>query len=332
MRRREFIAAISVASADWRFPAGAQPRSGAPHVGILDPGSPDTFEDIEYWSAFRKEMVALGHRDGETVVLDYRWAQGDGRRLPALAAELVNIPVQVIVAASTPCIIAAKSVSSQVSIVSPRMADPLASGFAASLARPGGNVTGMSTLSSFLSAKRLELLKESVPSLVRAGIVWDRNIQSFALTVEQSEAAARTLGVSLEVRGVRTEDDLEAALADLQSARTQGIIFAIPTGAVLGGGDPARLVAAVARHHLPAIYAQAEFVPAGGLISYGPSSADLFRHAARYVDKILKGAKPADLPIEQPTRFQLVINLKTAAALGLTVPQSLLARADEVIE
>jgi putative tryptophan/tyrosine transport system substrate-binding protein len=332
MKRREFIAIICGAIVGGPTTSRGQPAGRVPHVDILAPGWAGSFADTEYWSAFRTEMEGLGYRDGATVALDYRWAQGDARRLPGLAEELINIPVQVIVAGSTPCIIAAKSVSSAVPIVSPLMADPLGSGFAESLARPGGNVTGLTTLSSYLSAKRLQLLKDTVPSLTRAGMVWDRNIQSFALTVEQSEAGARTLGLSLEVRGVKTEEDLEAALADMERARVQAVIFAVPAGAVIGKGDPARLVAAAALHRMPAIYAEAELVRAGGLLSYGPSYPDLFRRVAHYTDKILKGAQPSDLPVEQPTKFELVINLKTAEALGLTVPPLLLAEAEEVIE
>jgi putative ABC transport system substrate-binding protein len=337
MRRREFITLVGGAAAivanliNDSFAAAASDTK-IPHVGILDLQSKGGIGDRQYWSAFREGMHALGYDNGKTVIFDDRWADEDYRRLPTLASELIKLRVRIIVAGSTPVVIAARSVTSQVPIVSPLMADPVGSGFAQSLARPGGNITGLSTLSPELSAKRLEQLKEIVPSLSRVGMLWDQNIQSFALTVRQTEAAARTLGLLLEVHGLHTPDDYNAAFNAMAASRVQGLIVAAGLDTKMTGGDPARLTTAIAEFRLPATYSAGEFVASGGLVSYGPNYPGLFRRAAYYVDRILRGANPAELPVEEPTLFDLRINLKTAKALGLTVPSSLLTRADEVIE
>lgn len=277
-------------------------------------------------------MLKLGYRDGSNIVLDFRWGNNDHGRLPELATDLVKLRVNIIVAENSPAVIAARSVTSEVAIISPLMADPVGSGFAQSLAHPSGNVTGLSTLSAHLSAKRLELLSEIVPSLARAGMLWDQNIQSFGLTVRQIEVAAQSLGVSMQVRGVRSSDDLAEALTAIESDRAQALVVAIPAGSTVHGGHLDSLVAAVSAHHLPAAYTEVAFVNAGGLISYGPKYADLFRRAAHYVDRILKGARPGDLPVEQPILFELGINLRTAKALGVVIPQFVLMQADQVIE
>ena len=333
--RRQFISALGGATVAWPLNVSlvaAASDAEIPHVGILDPQSKGGIQDRQYWSAFREGMHALGYDDGKTVIFDDRWADYDYRRLPALASELVKLRVRVIVAASTPAIIAARSVTSQVPIVSPLMADPVGSGFAQSLARPGGNITGLSAMSAELSAKRLEQLKELVPSLSRVGMLWDQNIQSFALSVHQTEAAARTLGLSLEVHGLYSPDDYNAAFNAMAASRVEGLIIAAGPDTKMTGGDPARLTTAIASLRLPATYSAGEFVASGGLMSYGPNYPGLFRRAAYYVDKILRGANPAEFPVEEPTVFDLTINLKTAKALGLTVPQSLRAIAAEVIE
>jgi putative tryptophan/tyrosine transport system substrate-binding protein len=254
-------------------------------------------------------------------------------RLAERAAELVKLRVSAIVVTSTTAALAARSVTSDIPIVVPLMADPIGAGLAASLNRPGGNVTGLTTLSAELSAKRLEILKEVVPALRRVAILWEDTNPAFAITVSQTQAAARTLGIATVVRGIRAEGGVEPALQVIERDRVEGVIIAVPAG---GGGssarDPRALADRVARLHLPATFAERAYVEAGGLLSYGPDYPDLFRRAATYVDKIIKGAKPGDLPVEEPTRFQLVVNLDTAKALGVTIPQSVLARADEVIE
>jgi putative ABC transport system substrate-binding protein len=212
------------------------------------------------------------------------------------------------------------------------MADPVGIGLVASLARPGGNITGLSTISAELSAKRLELLREMVPDLSRAAIIWEDSNPAFALTVKHSEAAAQVLGVSLKSIGVKAAGGFENAMGEVVTTHAQALIVAVPDRAVPGGTELTAITGAVARRKIPAVYAETSYVEGGGLLSYGPDYVDLFRRAATYADKILKGARPADLPVEQPTKFELAVNLKTAKALGLEIPPTLLARADEVIE
>jgi putative ABC transport system substrate-binding protein len=331
MKRREFITLLGGAAA-WPLAARAQISTNIRHVGILDASAAGGYYDQHYWSAFREQMRTLGYIDGKNVVFDVRWANGDLSRLPALTSELARLPVSVIVALSTPVAQAAKSVTTKVPIVAPLMADPVGVGLVASLSRPGGNVTGLSTISAELSAKRLELLREIVPSLSRAAIVWADLNPAFLLTVQQSKIAAQSLGVSLQVVGVHAAGGFEKAVRAVVAERVQGLIVAVGAGGSFLGSDLTETTAILARRQLPAAYAEKEFVQAGGLVSYGPNYIDLFRRAATYTDKILKGAQPADLPVEQPTKFELAINLKTAKALGLDIPATLLVRADEVIE
>jgi putative ABC transport system substrate-binding protein len=277
-------------------------------------------------------MRTLGYVEGANVEFDARWANGNPAALPGLTSELLRLPVRVIVALATPVALAAKSVTSEVPIVVPLMADPVGVGLVASLARPGGNVTGLSTISAELSAKRLELLREIVPNLSDAAIIWLESNPFFALTVRHTQIASQSLGVALRVVGVRAARDFEKAVAELTATQVQGVIVAVPAGASFANADLAQLTAILAQQRLPAIYAEKEYVHAGGLVSYGPDYPDLFRRAATLTDKILKGMRPADLPVEQPTKFELAINRKTALALGLKVPPPLLAIADEMIE
>jgi putative ABC transport system substrate-binding protein len=276
-------------------------------------------------------MRTLGYVEGTNVMFDARWADGNSAALPGLTSELLRLPVRVIVALSAPVAQAARSVTSEVPIVVPLMADPVGVGLVASLAKPGGNVTGLSTISAELSAKRLELLREIVPNLSRAAIIWAERNPAFALTVRHTEVASQSLGVGLRVVGVRAVRDFEKAVAELAAEQVQGVIVAVPAGS-FSISDLAQLTAIAAQQRLPAIYAEKEYVHAGGLVSYGPDYPDLFRRAATYADKILRGMRSADLPVEQPTKFEFTINRKTALALGLDVPPTLLARADEVIE
>jgi putative tryptophan/tyrosine transport system substrate-binding protein len=336
MKRRDLMAGFAGCSAMCLLPRRSPAASavgGVPHVGILDPGSPGGYSDKTYWPAFREAMRALGYRDGAAVAYDERWAEGDGSRLIARAAELAALPVRVIVATSTTAALAARSATSDIPIVAPLMADPIGAGLAASLNRPGGNVTGLTTLSAELSAKRLEILKEMVPALTRAAILWEDANPAFAITVRETEAAAHRLGIAIAAHGLKAEGGIEAALHAIEEDHVQGVIVAIPAG---GGGssarDPRALATRLAHLHLPATFAERAYVEAGGLLSYGPDYPDLFRRAASYVDKIIEGAKPGDLPVEEPTRFQLAINIGVAKTLGVAIPQSVLARADEVVE
>jgi putative ABC transport system substrate-binding protein len=331
MRRREFIVFLGGAPV-WPLAARAQITTNVQRVGILDPNTAGGYTDQHYWQAFRDHMRTLGYIEGANVELDARWANGNTAALPGLTSELLRLPVRVIVALTTPTAQAAKSVTTDVPIVVPLMADPVGVGLVASLARPGGNVTGLSTISAELSAIRLELLREIVPNLSRAAIIWTESNPPFALTVRHTQVASQSVGVALRVVGVRAAGDFEKAVAELAAAQVQGVIVAVPAGGSFARADLAPLTAILAQHRLPAIYAEKEYVHAGGLVSYGPDYPDLFRRAATYTDKILKGVQPAELPVEQPTKLEFAINRKTALALGLDMPPPLLSLADEVIE
>ena len=283
--------------------------------------------------AFRQGLRDLGYVEGRNVVIEYRDAEGKLERLLALAAELVALKVDVIVAPGTPQALAAKQATRTLPVVFAVAGDPVGSGLVTSLARPGGNVTGLSSVTADLVGKCLEQLTQAVPGVSRVAVLWQPG--GFGERAEKdmqkaAEVAGRTLGVRLQFVEARRPADIDKAFTDMTEARAGA-----PT--VLGGGtmllaERRRLVDLAAKNRLPAVHPWRDFVDAGGLMSYGASFPDLYRRAATYVDKILKGAKPADLPVEQPTKFELVINLKTAKALGLTLPQSLLVRADEVIK
>jgi ABC-type uncharacterized transport system substrate-binding protein len=337
MRRREFIALLSGMTAAWPLAplcASAQDAVKLARVGILDRTAPGQYNELYYWSAFREQMRVLGYIEGKNVQFDVRWGNHDLQRLPSLAAELVRLPVDLIVALSTPVALAARSVTSTVPIIVPLMADPVGVGLVASLARPGRNVTGLSTISAVLSAKCLELLREFVPTMTRAAVLWDDTNPSFKLTVHYAEAAAQSMGISIEVVGLHAAGGIENAITAIVGSGAQGLILAVGAGASLLSReeDLARVTAILERQRLPTVYLEKEYVHSGGLASYGPSNIDLLRRAATYADQILRGANPADLPVQEPTKFELSINLKTAKALNLAIPSSLLARADEVIE
>ena len=304
--------------------ADAQPAGRNPRIGILRPGSPpDPLLD-----AFRQGLRELGYEEGRNISIEYRWAEGRDERFPGLAADLVRLKVDVIVAGAG-AVEAAKHATTTIPIVMPVSNDPVRVGLVASLARPGGNVTGLTSLSGQLPGKWMELLKETLPRVSRVAVLWDAAGDPSQVTT--SEAAARSLGVRLQMLkvGDRTAG-FEPAFAEARKNDTGALIV---LGSPFIYGHRARLVELAAKYRLPTIYPQREFViGAGGLMSYGADYRHQFRRAATYVDKILKGAKPADLPIEQPTKFELVVNLKTAKALELAIPSSVLARADEVIE
>ena len=321
MRRRAFIAGnLLVLAAP--LVVQAQTAGKIPRIGILRPTSPpDPLVD-----AFLQGLHELGYAEGRNINIEYRWAEGGIERLPNLAAELVRLKVDVIVAAGT--IREAKQATGVIPIVMPTSSDPVKSGLVASLARPGGNVTGLTSQSSDLPGKWMELVKQALPRVSRVAVLWDRAGDPSQLS--SSEAAARSLGVRLQVLKVGRPDYFEPAFAEAQANHTEALIN---LGSALFYTHRNLLVGLAAKHRLPTIYDTREYVVGlGGLMSFGPDLRDQFRRAAMYVDKLLKGAKPADLPVEQPTKFELVINLKTAKALGLTISPTLLARADEVIE
>jgi putative ABC transport system substrate-binding protein len=279
-------------------------------------------------AALRQGLTELGYIDGQTIVVEFRSAEGRSERIPDLVSELVSLKVDVLVAASSPGALAAKKATGTIPIVMVAT-DPIGLGLVASLARPGGNVTGLSYFNEAILAKRLEMLVEFVPGLARVAVLKNPTIAAHASFWDVTEAAAGKLGVALQALDVREPDDFEAAFAAAVRGNAQALI-AFDDGLTIAYRP--RIVALAASSHLPAIYGLREFPDDGGLISYGPNFADLTRRSATYVDKILKGAKPSELPVEQPTKIDLVINRKTANALGLSVPPTLLARADDVIE
>jgi putative tryptophan/tyrosine transport system substrate-binding protein len=279
--------------------------------------------------AFLRGLRALGYVEGRNLVIEYRWAAEKEDRLPALAAELVKLNVELIVTSSTPAISAATRATSTIPIVMQTAADPVGSGFIASLGHPGGNVTGLTLLSTELAGKRLQLMRQLLPISTRVGLLALDNAFATPLLLAAMRDAARQMDIELVVQLVTKAEDLPAAFAEFQRAGAHGLIVQFSP---FTSDQRTRIVGLAARHRLPAMYETRFFVDAGGLVAYGPDAVEMFRHAAIFVDKILKGAKPGDLPIEQPTKFEFVINLKTAKALGLTIPQSLLLRADEVIQ
>jgi len=305
--------------------AGAQ-TARRRRIALLVTGSPAQTES--YVGAFRQGLHALGYAD-EDIAIEIRYADAKVERLPDLAAELVHLAPEVIVTASTPAAQAAKQATSTIPIVMAASGNPVGIGLVASLAHPAGNVTGLSTVAPEMAGKWLQLLKTAIPGAERIGILFNpRNSQDAAL-VQGARQAARTLRTDLLSVEASTSDELDGAFAEI--AR-QGAEALIVTADPILLFERSRIVGLAASHKLPAIYQWREFATAGGLMSYGPDLTDLLRRAASYVDKILKGAKPADLPVEQPNKFQLAINLKTAQALGLTIPPSILAGADEVID
>jgi len=323
MRRRELLL-LGGAMAVVR-PLQAQQKA-MPVIGFL--GSTSLDPNAPFTAAFRQGLSEAGYVEGQNVTIEYRWAEGHYDRLPALAAELVGRKVDVIVAGGTTAVQAAKNATSTIPIVF-NAADPVESGTVASLARPGGNLTGVSMMNTELMAKRVELLSELVPHAMVIALLVNPNNPGAERIVREVPEAARTKGAQLQILKAGTESEIDAVFATLVQ---------LHAGALVVQADPlfARrrelLVALASRHAVPAIYDWREFVVVGGLISYGPSRPAAIRQVGIYVGKILNGAKPADLPVQQPTTFELVVNLKTAQALGLTVPPSILARADEVIE
>ena len=278
---------------------------------------------------FREGLRDLGYIEGRNILIEYRWADGKYERFPALIAELAALKVDVIVTAGTPAAVAVKKTTPSIPLVMAAVGDPIGVGLVASLARPGGNVTGLSAIAPELEGKRLELLREVVPKLSHIAVLWNPDNPFQAGSLKETKTAAQMLGIKVQLLGVRFSEELPAAFAAILKERP-GALLVLADRIFLH--NRARIVGFEVSHRLPGVYAYRELVEAGGLMSFGPSYAGMHRRAAYYVDKILKGAQPSDLPVEQPTKFDFVINLKTAKALGLTIPPSLLLRADQVIE
>jgi putative ABC transport system substrate-binding protein len=297
-------------------------------IGMLDYSAPDAAR-VGWWKAFRQALRELGHVEGQSVAFEARWADGRVGRLPGLAAELVRLRVDVIVTGGSEAARAAKQASVSIPIVMATGADPVALGLVESLARPGGNVTGVTSISTELSGKRLELLRVLLPTLSRVAILWDEANSASALGVRETEAVAPALGMRLQSVGLRDPKHIDRAFSAVVGERAGALIVA---GGASLFPERKRIADLALKHQLPTMVTGREYAEAGGLLSYAVSYPDLFRRAALYVDRILKGARPADLPVEQPTKFELIINLQTAKALRLTLPPSLLARTDQVIE
>ena len=311
----------------------AQRTGEVPQIGTLITFSPEHPQARELSDAFRQGLRELGYVEGQNIVIQYRSAHGRVERLPDLVAELVHLKVHLIFTlGGTPGAHAAKQATNMIPIVAPAMADPVGDGLIASLAQPGGNVTGSTFLGPGLVPKRLELLKEAVPGVSRVAALWHRGVygdRTMRDMLKETEVAAQTLSVQLQLLEARGPDDFDRAFSAMTRERA-GALIVLPSPMFYG--EHKRIVDLAKKNRLPAIYAFREAVEAGGLMAYGASLSDLFRRTATQVDKILKGAKPGDLPVEQPTKFELVLNLRTARSLGLTVPPSLLLRADEVIQ
>jgi putative ABC transport system substrate-binding protein len=310
-------------------PGEAQQPGKIFRIGFLDGGTAAGIAGL--LEAFRQELSKLGWIEGKNITIEYRFADQKPERLPELAADLVRLKVDLIVVVATPPALAAKRANTTIPIVMTNVGDPVGAGLVVSLAQPGGNVTGFANLSPELDTKRLEILKDAIPKLARVGLLWPPGT-GIATELQLKETRAAALALKVKLEEIETQPDAKGLESAFQIAKQKQVGAIVTIGSRRFFAERKRIVALAVKYRLPAIYFQKEFVDEGGLMSYGPDSTDLFRRAATYVDKILKGAKPADLPVEQPTKFEFVVNLKTAKQIGLTIPQSVLYRADRVIK
>jgi putative ABC transport system substrate-binding protein len=326
MKRREFITLLGGVAA-WPLLARAQQPEKIPRIGFLGNSTADL--EANLIEPFRGGLRDLGRIEGRNIVIEYRWAEGKYDRFPALIAELLASKVDVIVTAGTPASLAVKKATSSVPLVMIAVGEPVATGLVASLARPGGNATGVTSISPEIEGKRLELLREVVPNLSHIAVLWNAGSPVQVIQERETRVAAQALGMKTLSLGVRTLEEIEDSFAAIVKEQPAAL-FVLADRLFLHHRK--RIMDFAVQHRLPGVHAYRELVEVGGLMSYGPSYGDMHRRAASYVDKILKGAKPADLPVERPVKFELVVNLRAAKALGLTVPASLILRADEVIE
>jgi putative ABC transport system substrate-binding protein len=326
VKRREFISLLGGATAAWPHAARAQQPGKLPTIGFL--GGPAPSIESERVAAFVQRLRELGRIEGRNVAIEYRWAEGRTERLSEFAAEFVRLKVDVIVTSATPPVVAAKQATSVIPIVFAAVGDPVGTGLVTSLARPGGNVTGLSLQATDLAGKRLELLREVVPDLRRLAVMANVSAPPAVLEMAEVQTTARALGLEVVASEIRRPEDIAPAFESFKGRAEALYVCNDP----LVTTNRIRINTLALGMGLPTMYNVREFVGAGGLMSYGPNFLDLYRRAADFVDKILRGAKPAEIPVEQPTKFDLVINLTTAKALGLTIPESFLLRADEVIE
>jgi putative ABC transport system substrate-binding protein len=326
MQRREFIGLVGSAAATWPLAAHAQQPTRVPQIGLLFSGAAELSLEV---NAFRQGLRELGYIEGQNISVEYRFASGQVEKLPELAAELVRLKVEVIVTPGTPASIAAKQATSTIPIVIAAVADAVGAGLVTNFARPGGNITGLTSISAELGGKRLELLKRIVPEAVRVGVVHQPDDRSNVLILKDLQAAAPALGFELLPVEVREASDFKEAFVRMGQQRVHAF-FGAP--AVLTFANRQMIVDFAAKDRIPAMWGHRQFVDVGGLMSYAVNFYDQCRRAAAFVDQILKGAKPGDLPVQQPTKFEFIVNLKTARALDLTVTPQMLALADEVIQ
>jgi putative tryptophan/tyrosine transport system substrate-binding protein len=327
VKRREFILLLGGAAAARPLAVRAQQSGKIPRVGFM--GNSTAALEANLIRPFRDGLRELGYQEGRDIVIDYRWAEGKYERFPTLVAELLGVPADVIVTAGTPATLAVKKATSRVPLVMIAVGDPVGTGIVPSLARPGGNITGLSSIAPDLEGKRLELLREVSPKLSHVAFFLNPLNPFHKVSAQQAFAAAQTLGIKLQPLEVRTSAELESAFAAIVREKPDALLILADRVFL---HNRKRMMDFATEQRLPSVNAYREVVEAGGLMSYGPSYEDMHRRAADYVDKILKGARPGDLPVEQPTKFTLIINIKAAKSLGLEVPPMLLARADEVIE
>ena len=327
MDRRTFIGVVAGRLLAVPLAAEAQPAGRVYRIGFL--GNSMAALEANLVGPFREGLRDLGYVEGRNVLIEYRWAEGKYDRFPALIGELLALKVAVIVTAGTPATLAVKKATTSVPLVMLAVGDPVGTGIVPSLSHPGGNITGLTAISTEMDAKRLELLREVVPSVSYIALLWNAGSPLQVLAEKQVQAAAQVLRMRVLSLGVKTEEEIKSALAVMARERSDALLVLADR---LLLHHRALIMDFATRHRLPGVHAYRELVEAGGLMSFGPSYADMHKRAAYFVDRILKGAKPGDLPVERPLTFELVINLKTARALGLTIPQSLLQRADQVIE
>jgi putative ABC transport system substrate-binding protein len=327
VRRREFITLLGGAATAWPLAARAQQAAKVYRIGFL--GNSTAVLEADLVGPFREGLRDLGYVEGQNILIEYRWAEGEYERFPALTAELIALRVDVIVTAGTPASLAVQKAATSIPLVMVAVGDPVATGLVASLGRPGGNITGLTSISSEMAGKRLELLREVVPKLSHVAVLWNAASPIQVIDERETRGAAQALGMKMLSLGVRSREEIEDALTTIVREQP-GALLVLADRLFLH--HRTSIMDFAAQRRLPGVHAYRELVEAGGLMSYGPSYADMHRRAASYVDRILKGSKPADLPVQAPVKFELVINLKTANALGLAIPAMLLGRADEVIE
>ena len=324
MNRRTFLRGLTLGTFSAPLVAGAQPAAKIWRIGFLTVTHLLIFEEVLF-----RRLGELGYVEGQNLIIERRYSEGRAERFPEFAAELVRLKVDIVIVTTTPAALAVKSTTKTVPVVFPTAIDPVAAGLVASMARPGGNITGLTTLAPELVGKRLQLLKEAVPRLSRVAVLWNAANPANTRPLREAQDAARALGVTLQSQEVRGPPDFERVFAAMARERPDALLFQ-GDGLTIQHGE--QIVDFVTQNRIPSMFDQTRLTTVGGLMSYGPHQVDQLRRGADLVDKILKGTEPADLPIEQPTKFELAINLKTARALGLTIPPSVLGRADQVIE